>query len=263
LINFRALEFVLIALKKFPGGEKLSTHNPKYRGNYAPQIARNIILQYSEKGDIVLDPMVGSGTTLIECKLLHRNGIGIDINPNAVELTKKSLNFKFQTNSKQTVYQGDVRSLNSINDDSIDLICTHPPYLNLVTYSDGKIEGDLSNISSPNKFCIELEYGIKEMFRVIKPNHYCAILIGDTRKGQHYVPLSYMVMNKFLQNGFVLKEEIIKSQHNCTYSRRWESKAKRYKFYLIMHEHLFVFRKPNKDEDLSRIRWSMVPTGRS
>ncbi len=132
-----------------------------------------------------------------------------------------------------------------------------------MTYSDGKIEGDLSNISSPSKFCIELEYGIREMFRVLKYNHYCSVLIGDTRKGQHYVPLSYMVMNKFLQNGFVLKEEIIKSQHNCTYSRRWEYKAKQCKFYLIMHEHLFVFRKPNKDEDLSRIRWSMIPKGKS
>ena len=247
----------------FPERGDWATHNPKYRGNYAPQIARNIILQYSEKGDIVLDPMVGSGTTLIECKLIHRNGIGIDINPKAVEITKNSLNFDFQTNSKQNVYQGNVRELKNIDDNSIDLICTHPPYLNLVTYSDGKIEGDFSNISSPNKFCNEIEYGIIEMFRVLKYSHYCAALIGDTRKGQHYVPLSYMVMNKFLQNGFVLKEEIIKSQHNCTYTRRWESKARQYKFYLIMHEHLFVFRKPNKDEDLSRIRWSMIPKGKS
>ena len=134
--------------------------------------------------------------------------------------------------------------------------------MNLVTYSEGKIEGDFSNISSPSKFCNEIEYGIKEMFRVLKYNHYCAVLIGDTRKRQHYVPLSYMVMNKFLQNGFVLKEEIIKSQHNCTYSRRWESKSKEYKFYLIMHEHLFVFRKPNRDEDLTMIRWSIIPKGK-
>ena len=217
----------------FPERGDWATHNPKYRGNYAPQIPRNILLQYSTDGDVILDPMVGSGTTLIECKLLHRNGIGIDINPKAVKLTNKSLNFEFQTNSKQTVYQGDVRSLNSIDDDSIDLICTHPPYLNLVTYSDGKIEGDLSNISSPNKFCIELEYGIKEMFRVIKPNHYCVILIGDPRQGQHYVPLSSNVMQRFLKAGFVLKEDIVKVQHNCKYMRRWEWKAKKDKFYLI------------------------------
>ena len=46
----------------------------------------------------MLDPMVGSETTLIECKLLHRYGMGIDINPKAVEINKNSLNFDFQTN---------------------------------------------------------------------------------------------------------------------------------------------------------------------
>jgi len=247
----------------FPERGNWATHNPKYRGNYSPQIARNIILQYSDKGDIVLDPMVGSGTTLIECKLLNRNGIGIDINPKAIEITKNLLNFNFPTNAYQDAYLGNVRNLNNIDDNSIDLICTHPPYLNLVTYSDGCIDGDLSNISSPRKFCKEIEKGIIEMYRVLKHNHYCAVLIGDTRRRQHYIPLSYMVMNKFLQNGFVLKEEIIKSQHNCKYSRKWISKAKQYKFYLIMHEHLFVFRKPEKDEDLSKIRWSMIPKGKS
>ncbi len=243
----------------FPERGNWATHNPKYRGNFAPQIPRNIILQYSDEGDTVLDPMVGSGTTLIECKLLHRNGIGIDINPDAVELTQKALDFKFESRSKQLVYQGDVRSLDKIKDNSIDLICTHPPYLNLVTYSKGKIKEDLSNISSPQKFCNELDVGIKEMYRVLKPNHYCAVLIGDTRKAQHYVPLSHFVLQKFLQNGFALKEEIIKGQHNCVFSNRWIARAKEYKFYLIMHEHLFVFRKPKVNEDLSRIRWSTIP----
>jgi DNA modification methylase len=130
-----------------------------------------------------------------------------------------------------------------------------------ITYSNGQIAEDLSNITSPQKFCDELEAGIKEMFRVLKPGRFCAILVGDTRKAQHYVPLSYFVMQKFLQNGFILKEEIIKGQHNCTFSRRWGSRAKEYKFYLIMHEHLFVFRKPAQNEDLSRLRWSMIPAG--
>ncbi|MFO8101537.1 MAG: DNA methyltransferase [Dehalococcoidia bacterium] len=247
-------------LWSFPDRGNWATHNPEYRGNYAPQIPRNVILKYSEIGETVLDPMVGSGTTLIECKLLNRHGIGIDINPEAVELTRQAIDFEFTTNSKQDVYQADVRSLNYTKNNSIDLICTHPPYLNLVTYSKGKIEGDFSNIASPQKFCDELDAGIKEMYRVLKPNRYCAILVGDTRKAQHYVPLSYLVLQKFLQNGFALKEDIIKAQHNCVYSTRWITRAKQYGFYLIMHEHLFVFRKPNANEDLSRIRWSIIPS---
>lgn len=241
----------------FPERGKWATHNSKYRGNFAPQIARNLILNYSEEGDTILDPMVGSGTTLIEAKLLHRNAIGIDINKEAVSLTEKAIDFEYKTKSKQTVEIGDARDLSLFDDNQFDLIITHPPYLNIVKYSDGQNKNDLSSISSLPKFLKEMAKVAAELFRVLKPNRYCAILIGDTRKAQHYVPISYNVLELFLDAGFALKEEIIKAQHNCTYSKRWELKAKQYKFYLIMHEHLFVFRKPKTGENLFRIAWSI------
>ena len=247
----------ITTLWSFPERGNWATHSSEYRGNFAPQIARNVIEMYSEKGQTVLDPMVGSGTTLIEARVLERNAIGIDINPNAVELSKKALEFESNGNSKQNVYEGDARDLSRISNDSIDLILTHPPYLNIIKYSEGKIEGDLSNISSISKFCNEIEIVAAEMYRVLKPDHFCAILIGNTRKGKHYVPLSHYVMRKFMKAGFALKEEIIKAQHNCSFSRRWESKARAMKFYLIMHEHLFVFRKPKSGEQLNRIKWSL------
>ena len=63
-------------------------------------------------------------------------------------------------------------------------------------------------------------------------------------------------MQRFLKAGFVLKEDIIKVQHNCRTTERWKPKAQAGKFYLIMHEHLFVFRKPKAAEDLARLRYS-------
>jgi hypothetical protein len=59
-----------------------------------------------------------------------------------------------------------------------------------------------------------------------------------------------------LKIGFILKEEIIKAQHNCVYSQRWLKSAEKYGFYLIMHEHLYIFRKPQENENLSKLRWS-------
>lgn len=241
----------------FPTRGNWATHNPKYRGNFAPQIPRNLILNYSNEHDLVLDPMVGSGTTMIECKLLNRNGIAVDINQNAIDLTNKALNFLVENDSKQKITLGDARNLYFIEDNSIDLVVNHPPYLNLVKYSDGNIN-DISNISNPQKFFIEIEKVAKELYRVLKQDKFCAVLIGDTRKAQHYIPLSYFLLNAFLNTGFILKEEVIKAQHNCTYSKRWEGKAKSYKFYLIMHEHLYIFRKPKIDEDLSKYKWSMA-----
>ena len=67
------------------------------------------------------------------------------------------------------------------------------------------------------------------------------MLIGDTRRRRHYVPLAFSVMNRFLKAGFILKEDVIKVQHNCSTTRYWSAQAK--DFLLIMHEHLFVFRK--------------------
>lgn len=101
-----------------------------------------------------------------------------------------------------------------------------------------------------------LEISIREMYRVLKPGRYCAILIGDTRKGQHYIPLSHFVLQRCLRSGFALKEEVIKTQHNTTHAPRWSASATHFKFYLIMHEHLFIFRKPAEGEDLSRIQYS-------
>ena len=240
----------------FPERGAWATHKSDYRGNFAPQIPRNIILNYSEECDVVLDPMMGSGTSIIEAKLLNRNAIGRDINQRALDITVERLNFHVVNNSCQDVKLGDVRNLAEIYDNSIDLIITHPPYLDLVGYSNGENPNDLSSISSLPNFIIEFSKGLREMFRVLKPNHYCAILIGDTRKGQHYIPLSHFILQVCLRTGFILKEDIIKTQHNTTYAKRWRNSAKHYKFYLIMHEHLFVFRKPSLNESLTKIKYS-------
>ena len=198
----------------FPVRGKWATHKSDYRGNFAPQIARNLILTYSNESELILDPMVGSGTTLIEARLLNRNAVGYDINQNAVNITKNRINFKVVNNSTQNVAIGDVRDLSAHRDNSFDLIIAHPPYANIITYSDKKNLDDLSSISGIPKFLDQLEIGLKELFRVLKPDRYCAVLIGDTRKAQHYIPLSYYVFERCLKCGFALKEEIIKTQHN-------------------------------------------------
>jgi len=257
LIDLSNFEKEITTVWSFPKRGNWASHNPKYRGNFAPQIARNIILKYSKESDIVLDPMVGGGTTLIEAKLLNRKGIGFDVNPEAVKTTTNLIGFPGNYKYEPEIQVGDVRNLDCIEDESIDLILTHPPYLNIIKYSNGEVEGDLSNISGVKTFCEEFEKGIKEFYRVLKEDRYCAILIGDTRKSRHYVPLSNYVMERFLNQGFALKEDIIKVQHNCGSTPYWRKQVEKYNFHLIMHEHLFVFRKPKKDEDLSRIRYSI------
>lgn len=222
---------------------KWATHNSKYRGNWSPDVVRNIILRYSDEGDYLLDPMIGGGTTAVECKLLNRNLLALDINPNAIELTCKALEFESPHAPYIKTQLNDARDLSMLKDESIDFILSHPPYADIINYSDKQIPQDLSNIHDLEKFCDEMEKIALEFYRVLKLGKFCAILMGDTRRKKMYQPLAYMVMQRFLHVGFTLKEDIIKHQHNCRATGFWVKKSKEANFLLIMHEHLFVFQK--------------------
>ncbi|HZJ85075.1 MAG TPA: DNA methyltransferase [Syntrophomonadaceae bacterium] len=225
----------------FPARGDWATHNAKYRGNWSPYIPRNIILRYSQEKDIVLDQFVGSGTTLIETKLLNRRGVGVDINQNAIDITEENLAFPYPNATEPKLFLGDARNLSFIKDESIDLICTHPPYANIIKYSEG-IEGDLSHLKIP-QFLEQMRLVASECYRVVKAGKFCAILMGDTRQKGCMIPMSFEVLEIFQKAGFELKELIIKEQHNCKATGFWKTNSIKYNFLLIAHEYLFILRK--------------------
>ena len=251
-------------LWSFPKRGNWATHKAGFRGNWAPQIARNLILRYSNPGDTVLDQMVGGGTTLVECKLTGRNAIGVDTNPDALMLTMDRLNFSSSLMeelppSTITLYHGDARNLDRIQDGSIDLIATHPPYANIIRYSskDAPADGDLSSVRNIAQFVDQMHLVAQECYRVLKPDHYCAVLIGDTRRNRHYTPIAFRVMQAFLDTGFILKEDVIKAQWHTQTEGLWTRMSRDKNFLLIMNEHLFIFRKPATEESTRPYHESM------
>lgn len=225
----------------FPIRGNWATHDAKYRGNWSPYIPRNLILRYSKPGDTVLDQFVGGGTTLIEAKLLNRNIIGVDINPGALQCCKEKIKFDYPNGGNVQIKHGDARNLSFIADASIDMICTHPPYANIINYSDN-IRGDLSLLKADD-FLKQMALVASECYRVLKPGKFCAILMGDARNKGCVVPISFRVMEIFRNAGFTLKEIIIKEQHNCKATGLWKTRSIKYNFLLLAHEYLFVFRK--------------------
>jgi len=225
----------------FPDRGKWATHDAKYRGNWSPYIPRNLLLRYSNEGDLILDQFAGGGTTLVEAKLLNRNVIGVDINNNALEHCKEKCDFEYENSGKVYFYEADARNLNFISDKSIDFICTHPPYANIIKYSED-IENDLSHLKVKD-FLIEMEKVASESYRVLKKDKFCAILMGDTRQKGHIIPMSFEVMKIFEKIGFKTKEIIIKEQHNCKATGFWKTNSVKYNFLLIAHEYLFIFKK--------------------
>ena len=246
-------------------------------------MARNIILRYSKPSETVLDQMCGSGTTLIECKLLGRNAIGVDINPDCIMLTRDRLGFEYNPLDSNfpkvsaKTYVGDARNLNLIKDDTIDLIATHPPYANIIAYSSRKnqVSGDLSVTRTLTGYLEGMREIAKESYRILRPRRFCAILVGDTRRHRHHIPIAFRVMHAFLDIGFILREDVMKYQWRTKSTReKWEGLSKVAEecwvdidkkgkkghytdFLLLIYEHLFIFRKPKEGEDLSALKGSM------
>lgn len=176
---------------------------------------------------------------MIEAKLLGRNAIGVDINSEAVKLSNTNLNFTCQEKSKIFTKQGNANNLSFIKDESIDLICTHPPYADIIRYSK-EIPGDISHLKYED-FLQELEQVAKEAYRVLKKQGICAFMIGDIRKKGYVLPLGMNSMQKFVDAGFRLKEIIIKEQHNCRSTDYWEERER--KFLMLAHEYIFILEK--------------------
>lgn len=188
-----------------------------------------------------MDQFLGSGTTLVEAKLLNRNGIGIDINPKALSLSKT--NISFHSNSKSQIFlrQGNATNLAFIKDNRIDFICTHPPYSNIIPYSSDLL-GDIS-LCNEKEFIIAMKKVAEESFRILKKRKYCAVMIGDKRINGNVIPLGFQLLTCFLEAEFVLKEIIIKVQHNCRATPKWRDRNKN--FLMLAHEYIFVFYKSN------------------
>lgn len=198
-----------------------------------------MILRYSKPGDWILDQFLGSGTTLVEAKLLNRNAIGVDINPQSVFISETNLNFECEIQSKIFIRNGDATDLSFIKENKIDFICTHPPYANIIKYS-ADIEGDISLLDEQGFFKAMTKVA-KESYRVLKKGKCCAVMIGDKRFRGNVVPLGFQLMQCFLDTGFKSKEIVIKEQHNCRSTDKWIKANKN--FLMLAHEYIFVFYK--------------------
>lgn len=228
----------------FPERGAWATHDSRYRGNWSPLVPRNLILRYSERGDLVLDPFLGGGTSAVEAKLLDRRCLAFDLNPNALVWSQKHLRFRLppalQT-ADPVIARADALAL-PLADGAADLLLAHPPYANSIRYS-AALPGDLSHLE-PDAFLPAMSRLAQESLRVLKPGGVCALLMGDTRHTRRVVPLGFASIARFLAAGLTLEELVIKQQHHTAMGEAWAERSSRLGFLLLAHEYLAVFRKP-------------------
>ena len=221
-----------------------------YWGNFVPQIPNQLLQRYSKRGDWILDPFVGSGTTLIECRRLGRNGIGIELNGEVVYKAKERIERENNMQNITTkVVMGDNTELDyhqllsALGINSVQFVIMHPPYFDILKFSDNP--KDLSNSNTVYDFLSRLEVAVKKSRDVLDNNRYLAVVIGDKYEDGHLVPLGFYTMQMIMKSGFSLKSIIVKN-FDETKGKRSQKELWRYRaligeYYIFKHEYIFLF----------------------
>lgn len=229
-------------------------------GNCPVEIPRQCIWRFSKEHEVVLDPFVGGGTTLVCCARMKRYGIGVEINPNIAKIARKNLSFRTLNDQelnewfeKQRLIVGDSRDLKvlGVEDESIDLIFSHPPYWKLIKYGKehGVVEGDLSEVPTLKEYLEGMKQNLSECYRVLKPKRFFCLLIGEAfLEGGKTIPLDYYLTDLVLKQGFEFYTKVIKytrlatSRMNLINTMKFRSL--RSNFFICIHDYIIIFRKP-------------------
>jgi len=228
-----------------------------YWDNFIPQIPHQMMLRYTKKGDWVLDPFVGSGTTLIECRRLGINGIGIELNPDVARkanaLVKKEYN-KYKVNTEIIIGDSRMVDIKAILDKhkikQVQLLIMHPPYHDIIKFS--KDERDLSNAKNAKEFLKMFGEVVDNATPFLEKGRYFALVIGDKYSKGEWIPLGFYCMDEVLKRGYLLKSIIVKNFEE-TRGKRNQKELWRYRalvggFYIFKHEYIMLFKKKGGDK---------------
>jgi len=235
--------------------DKSGAHNAGYWGNFIPQIPNQFLRRYTKQGEWILDPFLGSGTTLIECKRLGRNGIGIELLPEVVDIANKNIsNEENKFNVRIEVINADSSELNfkqeleKRNIKSVQFLIMHPPYWDIIKFS--KNNKDLSNAKSVEEFLNLFGKIVDNTYDILGKDRYFAVVIGDKYSKGEWIPLGFYVMNEVLKRGYILKSIIIKNfeetKGKMNQKELWRYRALVGGFYIFKHEYIFLFKKVKK-----------------
>ena len=224
-----------------------------YHGNFVPQIPSDVIRRFTQEGDIVVEPFMGSGTTLFECERLKRRYVGYDINESIVDYVKSKMrrasrDFKIHltdagSEKAATELKGD---LGKFGREAADLLILHPPYFDIIKFTEQKC--DLSNASSLEDFLSRFVNVVGRMYPHIRKNGHIVLVAGDLYRNSEVVPLGFRLMDSMLSHfncklkGIIIKD-MVGNRAKLGLDALWRKRALRSDYYLFKHEYIFVYRK--------------------
>ncbi len=190
-------------------------------------VERLIDIYTKDPGEVILDPFLGSGSTILAAMKKGKEGIGVDLSKEYIALTQSRVD-NFQTSLLDDI--PDIIPPLLINDDanklgeyvkpeSVDLVVTSPPYwdiLNMKRTADSKAirnysdhVTDIGNIENYELFMVALKEIYTEVYKALKPNKRCVCVVMDIRKKDKFYPF-HIDQTKIMQEiGFEIEEFVV------------------------------------------------------
>ncbi len=184
----------------------------KHGATYPKLLSDRIIKMYSKKGDLVFDPFLGTGVTMISAKSLERKGVGIELSEEFFGYAQKTIGEQqLFDNSDISIYNDDCRNLEKyLEDNSVQLTMTSPPYANFIlksiddrikrhktskiTYENNstvrqytELESDFGNLNYKD-FLEELEKLFHKIYKKTKLGGYSVWVVKDYRDTKNNIP---------------------------------------------------------------------------
>lgn len=203
----------------------------RHPAKFPETLAQEFIEFFTKRGELVFDPMVGTGSTLIASLRSGRNSIGIDLNPTYAQVAQELVDQEKSelggaaADLQARVITGDASQLGKYDLPIFDYVITSPPYWDMlhargaqtqrirrkvkdldVVYSDDP--ADLGNISDYADFLDRLVAIYKNLRTYLKPRGYLTVIVKNVKKGGTIYPLAWD-LGKRLGEHFSLKDEKI------------------------------------------------------
>lgn len=202
----------------------------KYAGVTPAFVIYNMVKRYTEPGDLVLDPMAGSGTTIDVCREEGRRCMAYDISP-----------------TRPDIVQNDARRI-PLEDESVDMVFIDSPYGDNIDYNDQP--GNIGRISAEaDEFYGALDRVMAEVYRVLKPGKTLGWLIGDQWVKKKFTPVGFRVYEQLCRHFETVDVICVARRSQTSNTGIWHNRALRFNFYLRGFKYLFIMRKPAADEE--------------